>query len=184
MLFTPRQKTKKYLALLAFGLAMTSCSGSGDSTDSSKADSPSASSDEAENSDNSEESGENNGETDDANDSPAGPDEAEVADEPALPMANGVEMVQLTDKSGGGPRPMLVWEPVAESASYTVVVYDADGAPWWSWAGTDTEVVIGGVETDTEIGGPRAVQGARWSVMALDAEGNLVGASPKRSIQP
>jgi hypothetical protein len=180
MLSTPRQKTKKYLALLAFALAMTSCSGSTDSAETAVADDPSASSDEAENSDSSDESSEDGG-ADSASDSA---DEPEIADEPVLPMANGVEIVQLTDKSGGGPRPILAWEPVTEADSYTVVVYDADGAPWWSWAGTNTEVVIGGVETDTEIGGPRAVEGARWSVMAFDTEGNLVGASPKRSIQP
>ncbi len=177
MLCMQRQKTKKFLALLAFALAMTSCSGSSDSAGPVEADTPASSNDGTENSDSSEEAGEDPDDVD-------ATDVVEVADEPALPMANGVEMVQLTDKSGGGPRPMLAWEPVAEAASYTVVVYDADGAPWWSWAGTDTEVVIGGVETDTEIGGPRAVEGARWTVMAFDTEGNLVGASPKRSIQP
>ncbi len=110
--------------------------------------------------------------------------EVDIPDEPGLPMANGVEIEQLTDKLGGGPRPMLAWSPVEGSDSYTVVVYDAEGAPWWSWSGPGTEVVIGGVQTDTEIGGPRAGAGVRWIVMSFDADGNMIGTSGKRSIEP
>lgn len=109
---------------------------------------------------------------------------SEVADEPGLPMANGVEIEQLTAKSGGGARPMLSWTPLSAADSYTVVVYDAAGEPWWSWSGSGTEIVIGGVETDVEIGGPRANLGVRWVVMAFDVDQNLVGSSPRRSIEP
>ncbi len=109
---------------------------------------------------------------------------ADIQDEPGLPMANGVDIEQMTDKRGGGPRPMLAWTAVPGSDSYTVVVYDAEGSPWWSWSGPGTEVVIGGVETDTEIGGPRADAGVRWIVMAFDADGNMIGTSAKRSIEP
>ncbi len=110
--------------------------------------------------------------------------EADTPDEPGLPMADGVDIEQLTDKRGGGPRPILAWAPVTGSDSYTVVVYDAEGAPWWSWSGPGTEVVIGGVQTDKEIGGPRADTGVRWIVMAFDVDGNMVGTSAKRSIEP
>lgn len=109
---------------------------------------------------------------------------SEVADEPGLSMANGVEIEQLTAKSGGGARPMLSWTPLSAADSYTVVVYGAAGEPWWSWSGSGTEIVIGGVETDVEIGGPRADLGVRWVVMAFDADQNLVGSSPRRSIEP
>lgn len=108
----------------------------------------------------------------------------EVADEPGLPMADGEAIEQMTPKSGAGVRPMLSWSAVAAAASYTVIVYDADGAPWWSWSGADTEVVLGGVVTDAEIGGPRADTGVRWVVMAFDTEGGLVGTSPRRSVEP
>lgn len=109
---------------------------------------------------------------------------AEVADLPGLPMADGVEIEQLTDRAGGGPRPLLMWEPVASATSYTVVLYDAAGDAWWSWSGTEASIVVGGVTTDVEIGGPRADAGARWSVMGFDDAGNLVGTSPKRSLEP
>lgn len=109
---------------------------------------------------------------------------AEVADLPGLPMADGVEIQQLTDRTGGGPRPLLMWEPVAAATSYTVVLYDAAEDAWWSWSGTETSIVVGGVSTDIEIGGPRADTDARWSVMAFDDTGNLVGTSPKRSLEP
>lgn len=108
----------------------------------------------------------------------------EIADVPALPLANGVAIEQLTARSGGGTRPVLAWNPVAAADSYSVVVYDAQGAAWWSWAGDDTQVVVGGVDTEANIGGPRADTGVRWSVFAFDTEGNLVGASPKRSLEP
>lgn len=110
--------------------------------------------------------------------------QAEVEDEPGLPLADGVDIEQLTAKSGGGPRPMLAWSPVSGADSYTVVVYNGEGEAWWSWSGSDTEVIIGGVDTDVEIGGPRASEGARWVVMAFDSEGNITGTSPHRSIEP
>ena len=118
------------------------------------------------------------------NDEPAAAAVPDIADEPGLPAANGVEIEQLTPKTGGGARPVLAWAPSDGADSYTVVVYDAEGAPWWSWAGSDTGIVIGGVETDVEIGGPRADVGVRWTVMAFDADGTLVGSSAKRSIEP
>lgn len=79
----------------------------------------------------------------------------EVEDQPGLPMANGVEIELVTPRSGGGERPMLEWTAVDGAEAYTVAVYDADGAPWWSWSGPETAVVIGGVDTDAQIGGPR-----------------------------
>lgn len=108
----------------------------------------------------------------------------EIADEPGLQLADGVVMEQLTARSGGGTSPMLAWTPVAAADSYSVVVYDAQDAPWWAWAGPETEIIIGGVETEANIGGPQAATGVRWSVFAFDAEGNLVGASPNRSLEP
>lgn len=129
-------------------------------------------------------SDEQTAETRTTNEAPSSTTTAEIADEPGLPMANGVDIEQLTPKSGGGARPVLSWTAISGAASYTVVVYDAEGEPWWSWAGADTEVAIGGVDTEAEIGGPRASAGTRWVVIGFDADGDMVGTSPRRSIEP
>lgn len=123
-------------------------------------------------------------ESENTNEEPQATTTPEIADEPGLPMANGVDIEQLTPKSGGGARPMLSWTAIDGAESYTVVVYDAEGKAWWSWTGSGAEVVIGGVATDAEIGGPRASSGVRWVVMGFDADGNMAGTSPRRSIEP
>jgi hypothetical protein len=63
-----------------------------------------------------------------------------------------------------------------------VVVFDADGTPWWSWQGAETEAVLGGIATDAEIGGPRAGEGVTWVVFAFDAAGAVIGVSEQRGI--
>lgn len=157
---------------LCLALAATACTGSSDGA---------ASTSESESA---ESSGSNSSSDSTETESSTTTTQPDVPDEAGLPMANGVVIEQLTDKRGGGVRPTLAWSEIAGSESYTVVVYDAEGSPWWSWSGPGTEVVIGGVETDAEIGGPRADSGVRWIVMAFDVDGNMVGTSAKRSIEP
>lgn len=180
-----RLMTLKRVLPLPLGLALvvSACSGGGDPGQAEGADATSAgaNSDQSADSQNTDQGGSGD-QAEPADTTPT--TRAEVADEPGLPMADGTEIEQLTAKSGGGPRPLLAWSPVADAGSYTVVVYDAEGEPWWSWSGPGTEVVIGGVDTDSEIGGPRADTGVRWIVMSFDANGQFNGTSPKRSIEP
>lgn len=89
---------------------------------------------------------------------------------------------QLTPREGAGPRPDLVWDPVPDASSYRVLVMDAEGNPWWSWSGDDTQVVLGGVETTADIGGPVAGSGVTWVVFAFDDDGHLTGVSPRREV--
>jgi hypothetical protein len=105
-----------------------------------------------------------------------------TAAEPFLPGLGLETIVQATATSGGGPRPLLAWEPLDGAASYTVVVFDADGSPWWSWQGEETEVHLGGFQTDAEIGGPTAGAGVTWVVYAYDADGLTIGVSPLRAL--
>lgn len=93
----------------------------------------------------------------------------------------GLDLVALRSP-GSGHRPLLSWEPLESAASYTLLVLDPDGQPWWAWTGEGTAVVLGGVETSAEIGGPAARPGVRWVVFAHDAEGRLVGSSPLASV--
>lgn len=102
--------------------------------------------------------------------------------EPFLPGLDMTTVIQLTPTSGAGRRPILTWEPVAGAATYTVLVMAADELPWWSWSGSETEVVLGGVDTELEMGGPAAGAGVTWVVFAFDGDDKLIGVSPRRDL--
>lgn len=89
-----------------------------------------------------------------------------------------------TDESGGGDRPVLSWEPVADAANYRVVVLDADGQPYWGWTTTETELVVGAVERPEGAPGPRIAEGMSWSVIADDADGIPIAVSARQPIAP
>lgn len=105
-----------------------------------------------------------------------------IAADPFLPGLGLEPIAQTTPTSGNEPRPLLAWEALDGAATYTVVVFDADGNPWWSWQGDATEVYLGGFQTDAEIGGPVAGAGVTWVVYAYDADGRTAGASPLRAL--
>lgn len=113
---------------------------------------------------------------------PPSPDSTEPSI-PADPYLEGLDLdLIVLDNPAGNPRPTLSWEGLDEAAYYTVMVLDPDGTPWWAWSGDGTRVVLGGVDTTTEIGGPRATPGATWVVFAFDSNGALVGASPQKDL--
>ena len=104
----------------------------------------------------------------------------------AAPVIAGLGPIeQLTPLSGEGSRPLLSWKPVEAAAVYVVMVYDADGSPYWSAVTTATEVYVGGpVQTPTGNNGPRIEAGYTWSVYAEDSGGLLIAASPQRNLSP
>lgn len=108
---------------------------------------------------------------------------ATTVPEPVLTAPDLEVITQVTPTAGGGPRPDLAWEPVDGAVEYTVVVSDAEGAPWWAWFGGSTEVVLGGVDSSAEVGGPVAGPGVTWVVFAFGDDGILIGVSPTRPIQ-
>lgn len=105
-----------------------------------------------------------------------------TAPEPLFTAPDLEAIAQVTPTAGGGPRPDLVWEPVDGAVEYTVVVSDAKGAPWWAWFGDSTEVVLGGVDSSAEVGGPAAGPGVTWVVFAFGDDGALIGVSAARPI--
>lgn len=107
---------------------------------------------------------------------------ATTAPEPLFTAPDLEAIAQVTPTAGGGPRPDLVWEPVDGAVEYTVVVSDAEGAPWWAWFGDTTEVVLGGVDSSAEVGGPAAGPGVTWVVFAFGDDGALIGVSAARPI--
>lgn len=96
-----------------------------------------------------------------------------------------VGLVELTTPvTGGGPRPVLSWEPVDGAAVYAVVVHDVDGAPYWGWELEDTSVRLGLEERPDSAPGPRVAEGMTWSVVAYDADWLPLAASERRPIAP
>ncbi len=92
-------------------------------------------------------------------------------------------VVQLTPIAGGGPRPLLEWEPVAGAAGYVVWVYDPDGATYWTWMGPDTATHLGGaVQLAEDRPGPRIVDGMSWVVGAVDDDLEFLAVSERRWI--
>lgn len=99
----------------------------------------------------------------------------------------GVGSVELTgpDEDGAGKVPTFTWEEVEGAVQYRLFVLDAQGRPVWAWQGEGTEVALGGVP-DRPAGeaGPVVTEGSTWSVVALDAEGQVVAASEDRPVSP
>lgn len=101
---------------------------------------------------------------------------------PTEPAIRGLDLAEIVARSeGDGVHPFLLWEPVLTAATYTVLVMDGEGTPWWSWSGIETEIVLGGVQTEADIGGPARSPGVSWVVFAYDDMERLVGVSPQQS---
>lgn len=100
------------------------------------------------------------------------------------PLISGLPaIVQLTPLAGGGPRPLLEWQPVDGAARYDVTLYAPDGSGYWAWHGAETSVVVGQLAT-AEQSGPRVSPGMTWAVLALDHDGIPVASSAVRPIAP
>lgn len=103
--------------------------------------------------------------------------------------APGLETaVELTSPptEGAGEVPAFGWTAVAGASAYRLVVLGSDGGPIWAWEGTETTVNLGGLPGDRPVGeaGPVIEAGSSWTVVALDAEGHVVAASPVRPVSP
>jgi len=106
-----------------------------------------------------------------------------VVEAPAITGAAVIE--QTTPTSGEGPRPLLAWEPVEGTATYTVVVYTGTGAPYWSSVTDEPGIYVGGpLQIPAGRTGPNVSDGYTWVVYADDADGNLLAVSPQRPIAP
>lgn len=102
--------------------------------------------------------------------------------EPEQPFGDIAVIESTTPTAGNGPTPTLAWSLIDDAANYTVLVADPDGAAWWAWEGTETEVVLGGVAD-----GPGALvtrPGTTWTVIAFDAAGSVLAASESRRLDP
>lgn len=96
----------------------------------------------------------------------------------------GIEAIQLDAVGGGELRPVLSWAPVDAAERYALVVLDADGEPYWAWAGSDASIRFGG--NGELANGQVAIlhEPMTWRVAAFDDAGRLVAQSDAGTLQP
>lgn len=104
---------------------------------------------------------------------------------PLLPDMAVPVITQITPTEGGGFRPVLEWTAVEGASLYLVAVQAPDGRLYWAWRTEDTSVPVGGLpRLEEDAFGPAVSRGMTWSVIALDTDGAVVGASAVRPIAP
>ena len=110
----------------------------------------------------------------------------EIPSEPFLRVP-GIERVNLlTDVQGGGEKPLLAWESIPGADRYQLIVFDEAGEPYWAWQGSQTQVYMGGSESQppADSSGPAVGAGYRWAVVAYDAKEEIVASSELKPISP
>lgn len=121
-------------------------------------------------------------ETDTTETDAAEPDTDDTADAAVPPIESPLDDI-ATDAAPAGARPLLSWTGVDGAVLYRVVVVDADGAPYWAWSGSETQVPVGGVE-DPALPGAIVFESMTWSVAALDADGVPLAISDAAPLEP
>ena len=89
-----------------------------------------------------------------------------------IPLVEGFDELELfTAASGGGTRPLLEWSSIEGADTYSVVVYDREGKPYWGAVTEETSIYVGGsIQLLEDRPGPRVSAGSSWSVVALDQD--------------
>ena len=82
-----------------------------------------------------------------------------------------------------GPRPTLAWGTVDGAALYQLTVLDTDGAPYWSWSGTETAVPLGGMGNPDAIGA-WVFEELTWMVVARGGDGAPLAMSRRGTLEP
>lgn len=91
-------------------------------------------------------------------------------------------IVLETPAAGGGRSPELSWQPVDGAARYSVTIYRDGERAYWGWRGQQTSVIVG--EEVGTAAGPWIEPGMTWTVMAFDADGEMIAQSGERPIEP
>jgi hypothetical protein len=103
-----------------------------------------------------------------------------------LPGVDGEVELTGPPETDAGKVPTFRWKRVDGAAAYRLAVLDSDGDASWAWQGTKTSIVLGAVKDRPRRGeaGPIVTDGMRWSVVALDENGQVVAASRLRDVSP
>jgi len=114
------------------------------------------------------------------------PTEAVVKGEPYI-SARGIESIHLfTEVQGVGDKPLFSWESISGAERYQLVVFDENGEPYWAWEGTQSQVYMGGSESQppADSSGPSVAADYHWAVVAYDANGQALASSELRPVSP
>ncbi len=106
--------------------------------------------------------------------------------EPFLPFSGLTSIQLLTPSSGAGIKPLFEWSPIDGAAQYSLFLQFSDGQPYWTWTGTSTSIYLGGTDSPPpeDAAGPILEDGMSWSIIALDAQGNIIATSALQLISP
>ena len=97
---------------------------------------------------------------------------------PVEPLINEAQLIPLvTPEVVDMLRPVLEWDPVDGADSYSVVVLDDAGEPYWAWSGPESEITLGGAPSSDFGVGPIIGVDYSWSVAAFDADGVFLAVS-------
>lgn len=105
---------------------------------------------------------------------------------PFAPFSDLESIELLTPTTGAGLKPRFEWMPVQGAARYSLLVRFADGQAYWAWGGVETSVYLGGAHSSPppNASGPLLQPGMAWSVIAFDAEQNVIATSGLQTISP
>jgi len=103
-----------------------------------------------------------------------------------LPDVNVPEIELLTPFDGVGTRPKFEWKEVDGAASYSLMLFDANGDAYWAWMGKSSYVYLGGTldAPPEDSAGPTLQPDMRWAVAAFDTQDHLLATSVFRPISP
>ena len=97
---------------------------------------------------------------------------------PVEPLINDAPLIAtLTPAIVDMLRPVLEWEPVDAADSYSVVVLDEVGEPYWVWSGPESEIALGGASASDFGIGPIIGIDYSWSVAAFNTDGTFLAIS-------
>lgn len=105
---------------------------------------------------------------------------------PLFERVGAVPITLLTPEEGVGQHPKFEWQPVQGATRYVLLLITTDDKPYWAWEGTETAVYLGGGSEPPPADsiGPILLRPMKWYVLALDANGKLIGYSEPRPIAP
>jgi hypothetical protein len=105
---------------------------------------------------------------------------------PFAPFSDLESIELLTPTTGAGLKPRFEWMPVQGAVRYSLLVQFPDGQPYWAWGGSETSVYLGGAHSTPppNASGPLLQPGTAWSVIAFDAEHNVIATSGLQTISP
>lgn len=103
-----------------------------------------------------------------------------------VPLANIETVELLTPTSGVGIKPLFEWSPVQGAVNYSLYLQFPNGQPYWAWSGSVTSIYLGGTDSQPpdDAAGPILQKGMSWSVIAFDAENNIIASSVVQEISP